>query len=103
MDATYSKLRNGDWGVRVQGTATVGQTVTVRKKSGETKAERIASVVWVGNGISLCTVERSATSRRSQSSRSGRCRDCRGPIRDAPHHRAMGGLCGECAFDEYDM
>jgi hypothetical protein len=32
----------------------------------------------------------------------GRCRECGGPIKDAKHHRAMGGLCGECAFDEYD-
>jgi len=30
------------------------------------------------------------------------CRGCRGPIRNAPHHRAMGGYCGYCAFDEYD-
>jgi len=33
----------------------------------------------------------------------GRCRDCGGEIVDAPHHRAMAGLCGECAFDEFDM
>lgn len=32
----------------------------------------------------------------------GRCRECGGEIKDAPHHRAMGGLCGDCAFDEYD-
>lgn len=32
----------------------------------------------------------------------GCCRECRGPIVNAPHHRAMGGLCGSCAFDEYD-
>lgn len=34
--------------------------------------------------------------------RSGRCRGCGGPIEDAPHHRAMGGYCGSCAFDEFD-
>jgi hypothetical protein len=32
----------------------------------------------------------------------GVCRGCGGPIRDAGHHRAMGGFCGACAFDEYD-
>lgn len=43
-------------------------------------------------------------SSRSSSPRaaSGRCRGCRGPIVDAPHHRAMGGYCGQCAFDEFD-
>lgn len=34
--------------------------------------------------------------------RSGRCRGCGGPIRDARHHAAMGGYCGSCAFDEFD-
>lgn len=33
----------------------------------------------------------------------GRCRECGKGLRDASFHRAMGGLCGECAFDEYDM
>lgn len=31
------------------------------------------------------------------------CRECHGPLVNAPHHSAMGGLCGSCAFDEYDM
>lgn len=30
------------------------------------------------------------------------CRGCHGPLDDAPHHRAMGGYCGNCAFDEFD-
>lgn len=30
------------------------------------------------------------------------CRGCRGPIRHAAHHAAMGGYCGKCAFDEFD-
>ena len=33
----------------------------------------------------------------------GRCKSCHGPIVNAPHHRAMGGYCGHCAFDEFDM
>lgn len=41
---------------------------------------------------------RSSRSRRS----SYRCRGCGGPLRDASHHRAMGGYCGYCAFDEFD-
>jgi hypothetical protein len=32
----------------------------------------------------------------------GACRGCGGPLRDAGHHRAIGGFCGTCAFDEYD-
>lgn len=43
------------------------------------------------------------TTKPTQPKYSGRCRSCHGPIMNAPHHRAMGGLCGNCAFDEYDM
>lgn len=56
-----------------------------------------ASVSNIRDGSS----EDSTTGRRR--SRSGRCRECGGALTDAPHHRAMGGLCGSCAFDEYDM
>lgn len=33
---------------------------------------------------------------------SRRCRECQGSICHAPHYRAMDGMCGYCAFDEYD-
>lgn len=32
----------------------------------------------------------------------GRCKGCGGEVKDAPHHRAMDGYCGGCAFDEFD-
>lgn len=54
---TYTKLRNGSWGVRVEGPAKAGDTVTVTKKSGETATEKISKVVWTGKGISLCSIE----------------------------------------------
>lgn len=58
MATTYTKLRDGSWGLRVEGPApAAGQTVTVTKKSGETKAEKIGKVLWTGNGVSLCTIE----------------------------------------------
>lgn len=54
--ATYAKLKNGNWGVRVVGSACEGQSVTVAKKSGETKIETIGKIVWSGNGVSLCAI-----------------------------------------------
>lgn len=54
--ATYTKLKSGEWGVRVDGTAKAGTTVAVKKKDGTTKSERIVKVVWSGNGISLCAI-----------------------------------------------
>jgi len=55
-NATYTKLRSGDWGVRVEGTAAKGDTITVTKKSGETKQETVRAVVWTGNGVTLCAI-----------------------------------------------
>lgn len=46
--ATYTKLRNGDWGLRIPGGATAGQTVVVRKRDGRTHEERVGRIVWTG-------------------------------------------------------
>lgn len=56
MNATYTKLQSGEWGIRVTGTVSPGVTVPVSKKSGETKTETVGKVVWSGNGVSLCTI-----------------------------------------------
>lgn len=58
MTATYTKLRSGDWGIRVEGEIHAGNSILVEKKSGETKTETVNRVIWSGNGISLCTIAR---------------------------------------------
>src|SRR5690606_17397822 len=55
--ATFTKLRSGNWGVRVKGTAAVGQSVTVQKKDGSTKTVTVSAVVWQGNGVTLCAID----------------------------------------------
>jgi len=109
LTITYTKLRDGSWGVRAPASTKAGDTITVTKKSGETKVERVERVLWTGDGIALCALAPSSgySAQRVQRTSSaggtsGRCRECRGPIRSSPEHRAMGGLCGSCAFDEYD-
>lgn len=97
--ATYTKLRDGSWGIRVKGGAPApGAQIRVKKKAGTVKVETIDQVVWRGDGITLCSIRRSGRS----AGESGRCAECRGPVVHARHHRAMGGLCGHCAFDEFD-
>jgi len=57
MNATWTKLKSGEWGVRVAGAEVkAGETIVVTKKSGETKTVKIARVLWTGDGISLCAV-----------------------------------------------
>ena len=58
MRVTYKKLSNGDWGVRAEGVVKAGEFVTVTKKSGSTKQEKIQHVLWTGNGVSICAIER---------------------------------------------
>lgn len=54
--ATYTKLKSGAWGVRVNGSVTAGTTVTVTKKDGSTKVETVAKVIFSGDGVSLCAI-----------------------------------------------
>lgn len=56
--ASYTKLKNGDWGIRVEGQAVPGQQVTVTKRSGDRKVETIGSVVWSKGGVTICTIGR---------------------------------------------
>jgi cytochrome c553 len=103
MTASPIKLRSGEWGVRTQGVPSAGAVVTVRAASGKTWTSTIVAVVWRGDGVAICAVGQRAIAQRSAGvSRAASCRECHGRIVDAPHHRAMGGLCGACAFDEYD-
>lgn len=60
MNASYTKLRDGTWGVRIAGSATVGQSITVTTKAGAAKQETIAKVLWSGNGVSICAVAQRA-------------------------------------------
>lgn len=47
-ECTYKKLNDGTWGISGRN-LTVGQTVVVRKKSGETKRETVAAIKWKGS------------------------------------------------------
>lgn len=56
VEGTYTKLRSGDWGIRVQGIPQPGQQVLVRRKDGKAKWERVDRVLWKGDGIALCSI-----------------------------------------------
>lgn len=56
MAASYTKLKSGGWGVRVEGQVKEGDTVTVTKKSGEKKQETVSRVLWRGDGVAICEV-----------------------------------------------
>ena len=59
MIGTYTKLRSGEWGVRLAGELRVasGDVLTVQKKSGELKTEIAKTVVYVGQGVTLVAIQ----------------------------------------------
>jgi hypothetical protein len=100
---SYTKLRDGSWGIRVDGHARVGEMVEVTTKGGQRKREKVTKVLWTGQDkfsgktISLCSIEQ----RASSSPASSPSRDRRFPGWDgkigSPSYYSSG------AFDEYDM
>jgi hypothetical protein len=59
--ATFTKLRDGSWGLRVPGKASAGQSVQVLTKSGQKSTKVVGKVLWSGadpggSMISLCTI-----------------------------------------------
>jgi hypothetical protein len=91
---TWTKLNDGSWGIRGDAnTIRQGATVTVTKKSGESKTVQVAHVLWTGNGVAIAKVGTpTAAPRRSSSRMVTSCSKC----------RAIGDLCEECRFDEFD-
>lgn len=98
--ATPAKLKTGDWGARVNFPVKPGDALTVQASTGKTWPATVERVMWTDGKVSLCATVRNGY---HVSSEIGRCKECGKVIRDADHHRAMGGLCGHCAFDEFDM
>ena len=100
---SYRKLDDGTWGVLIAGPRPEpGATVTVIKASGEHKTETVAAVLSSSDSKHTCSIERRAKQSLGHSQPRRQCRVCRGPVVNAPHHQAMEGYCGECAFDEFD-
>jgi hypothetical protein len=57
MSATYTKLKDGSWGIRVEGDRPVpGEAVTVKTRFGNQRREQVETVLWSGGNIHLCTV-----------------------------------------------
>ena len=101
---TWTRLKNGDWGLR--GSPQVlrpGAAVVVTRRNGERQTVTVGRILWSDATTAIATVQRPQGHTSRGYRRGGRCRGCGGPIRHAPHHRAMDGYCGYCAFDEFDI
>jgi hypothetical protein len=112
-EVTYRRTKAGTWAV--MGPAdivTAGATVTVVKRSGETKTERIASVGRAFTRDGVRTVygypeptsrPAATTSTRSGGSRSRMCDECgerRAVTTAYDLSGILGDVCGRCKRDE---
>lgn len=58
INATPTKLRNGNWGARVKSAqVSAGDVVRITTRSGKTWEARIVKVVWSGDGVAICATE----------------------------------------------
>jgi hypothetical protein len=65
VEATYTRLRSGDWGLRIPVPADAsppgpGEAVPVRLKDGRRKTENIGRLIWSGPGVVLASLARPA-------------------------------------------
>lgn len=54
--ATFTKLRNGSWGLRVTQPVQPGDVVLTKTKANVYSKQTIGAIVWAGNGVFLCTI-----------------------------------------------
>jgi hypothetical protein len=78
--ATYTKLRDGSWGLRVTGTTTpkANEKVVVAKRDGTSKVEHVAAILWSGDGVHLCSISQCFSQRPLSPQRGGSGRGVRG-------------------------
>ena len=50
---SFTQLKNGSWGARVEGNSNEGDTATLTKRNGDKSNVKLGRVVWRGNGVTL--------------------------------------------------
>ncbi len=100
--ATYTKLKDGAWGVRVAGLAVVGQVVLVSKRDGSSETETVAAVLWTGiarDGMEASLVTIAASAARARSGGRGKWNGCACGARELPDGGLSANACATCRFD----
>lgn len=101
--ATPAKLRSGAWGARVQGTATVGQQITIRTHAGKTWMAIVTAIVWAGAGVTLVATQSSDRPATSSSSGRGGSHRSRGTWTGCScgsiEEYSRDSDCAQCRFD----
>lgn len=98
ITASPTKLRDGSWGARVPGGATIGQTIRIRTRAGKEWDACVERVVWTGDGVAIVAT-RSLDRRPAPASserRGGICDECDEPRRNLTKCYDSSGILGMC-------
>lgn len=100
---TYTKLKSGAWGVRVNDVKVKpGNLVKVTKRSGETQHEVVEKVLFTdaAAGVAICAIKpqqrQSASSDRSSSTGRGECAECGRESSNLRGCYDSSGIYGQC-------
>ena len=59
MTAVYTKLRSGEWGLKITGDETCeGEVVIVRKKDGSVNYETVNKIIFENDNYAICTIHK---------------------------------------------
>jgi len=87
--ATWAKLKDGSWGVRVTSQSGAGQSIQVTKKSGEKSTVMLVQLIWTDNAtVWLYSVGAAKTSLGSATKTWGSS--------SSSKYRVQGKECAEC-------
>lgn len=96
--ATFTKLRNGDWGLKGSDLV-AGATISVAKKDGSIKTIRVGKILWTdkATGVSIATIDQFTSNGNSNGNSNGDdvCAEC--GKHGARYERSdSSGLVGMC-------
>jgi hypothetical protein len=97
MTASPTKLRDGSWGAKVQGSVDVGEEITIETRAGKRWTAVVTRVVWSGEGATIVATE-STDRPAGRTSDPASCVTC-GGRKDAYAIRRGYRRCGSCAAD----
>lgn len=102
MTATPTKLRNGSWGARVEGKPSIGETITIRAKSGKSWQARVSAIVWTDGTASIVATASTDRESRPSSGKRYRGRNGGGSAANVPGYSSYctgrsGCGCYDCA------
>jgi len=104
--ASFKKLKDNTWGIIIEGIASSGERVTVKKRSGETSEEIVGKVIWTGpdkytgKDSTLATIQKSgggggrSGGGGGRSDSSGTCDECGSYSRTLIPATDMSGIPG---------